>query len=247
MKLVQILKNSEWNKIGITFILIMSILLLSPISGIAQTNGIAIIWDVSVSRKTDRKTDTKDFANKIYGELALNNKRSGQGANFYLGTVGENSFPKVDVISLQPVNWLMTPKDVREDSVQEFKDKFETGINKLFTIPLTDQGTFFYRGVVYIAEQMNREEDYHKMIIFSDLLESSILFQISDLKPKDILPNYENIKKKLTADTPIPDIFQEMEIVLVCNGINEIEVQTARFWKKFFESAGSTVYIRTSY
>ena len=253
---MKIYKNTL-HKIASPVGLLIALTILSPActEQMNQVNGehfeYVVLDDISKSHG-ELKTafDSLKFHEDLMKEFGLSEgEPTSNGIKLFISGIGKPYIPSVNMVSLEAKNWLLNPRKDRIEETDQFISDSENLIMRLFSAPAEDQSSNLYRGIMNSLSLLDHKKTHRKLILRSDLIESSVVVSMDSFAddPKGINDEYETLKRALLESEPVLPEYAGTTIVMICPGDELLTYEASLFWTRFFEEHGLLVEVRASY
>ena len=137
----------------------------------------------------------------------------------------------------------------RRRKLTKFLTKAKSNIDSLATGPCNQTQTNLYRTISYISTLYDSMETSKRLIVFSDLAESSTVFNAGNYinNPEALLKHYDRIVATFQKDAPLPDL-SGVAVEMISPMDSDFSLYLGRFWTRFFTSCGAkSVEVRTAF
>ncbi|MBO6522552.1 MAG: hypothetical protein JJ971_01885 [Balneolaceae bacterium] len=221
-------------------------LLLIACTAEAQTIEKGILRDVSDSSHELAYLDADEVFLKVLTQLEL--KNSTKGVILRTAVFGKSRIPEIQVATLPEQNRLFGSSSERTKHMRQFLAKAKSDIDYMVSQPTDQRLTNLYRALVHMTSQFDPEAEVKTVIVFSDLIEASSIFNATTYasNPALLIENYDSIVKTFEQDMSLPDL-SGFTIHLITPGTSDLHLWMSRFWSKFLASKGAQVEVRASF
>lgn len=230
------------NKVGMS-------LLIALVSWSVSAQSItesALIWDASESATNARSLDAEMTFRKVIVDLKLKEDTK-KGINYRTAVCGEHEIPTVRSASLPQVTSMFPSISERNRAVGKFLKKVKADIDFLSGVPCTQLQTNLHRTIVQVTKQFDPEAEEKKLIVVSDMVEVSSIFNMYRYKnnPSGLISDFDAISQVFDRDSSLD--LSGVDVVLVSPGDKDLYLWAARFWERLMKSKGAkTVTIRAA-
>ena len=209
-------------------------------------NAYGIIRDVSEGSEEIQVFDPDGIFKKIIIELDL--KEGNKAVSLFTSTCGESRIPEIRQAELSAQeSWLSTSFE-RTNRLRQFLIQGKANLEYLASIPRDQQQTNLYRTLVSVTGGMRAATGSKTLIIFSDLVEVSSVFNAEKYSrnPAAIMEDYNMIIQAFEKDSLLPDL-TGFKVLLISPGKTDMHLWMSRFWSKLIMSRGGQVETRASF
>ena len=229
------------------YILITAFLMVLTITrASAEMISLSFIFDKTQSNEMVIP-DGKDVYMAVWKKLDL--FKNYNGCVIQVSTIGQSSFPSIEEIRLEESNPYFTSRKVRHEQVVVFRNKLALAIAKAYEKQNDETVSQIFRGLTHVWGQAPKGCDKYESWVFSDLIESSELGtwdKTYKANPRRLKEEAEALQERFLKDQPMTSKVDGLNLILLNSGTNELLVASARFYREWLCSLGSTVKIQSS-